>query len=226
MSIPANYHAKENSKGPENSPVIGDDWNIERVDFIHYAKSTKPPAAKTDTCYKLMGVKWPTTPVSYVINPTNPQGLLPDFVTSAVSTSAETWDDATGKELFNNAYATDDTVKYGVLDGKNAIVFGSYPQSGVIAVTSVWYDRRTKSIVEFDMLFDTDFVWGDGNANPSLMDLQNIATHELGHSVGLSDIYSGSCTAVTMYGYSDNGDIDKRTLEPADITGLQSMYWL
>jgi len=56
------------------------------------------------------------------------------------------------------------------------------------------------------------------------MDLQNIATHELGHAVGLNDIYSGSCSYVTMYGYSTEGDIGKRTLEQPDITGLQTMY--
>ena len=56
------------------------------------------------------------------------------------------------------------------------------------------------------------------------MDLQNIATHELGHGVGLADIYDTTCSAVTMYGYSNNGDIQKRTLEVPDIRGLQTLY--
>jgi len=84
--------------------------------------------------------------------------------------------------------------------------------------------KAGKKIVEFDMLFDTDFAWGNAEINSSLMDLQNIATHELGHAVGLNDIYSTSCSYVTMYGYSKEGDVEKRTLEQPDITGLQKIY--
>jgi len=199
--------------------------DIERVDFIHYYKAKGGGnSAKAASCYKLMGVKWGALPVSYVINPTNSQGLSVDFITATMSTSAETWDAATSKELFNNAFTTNNSVNYGVKDGVNAIAFGNYPQSGVIAVTSIWMDKRTKQIVEFDMLYDTDFSWGDATIDPLKMDLENIATHELGHAVGLSDLYTQSCSAVTMYGYSNNGDIAKRTLEQPDVTGLAAMY--
>ncbi len=224
MMIPANDKAKENAKAPEKSPVIGENWDLERVDFIHYAKPASPPAGKTETCYKLLGVKWTALPVNYVINPTNPQGLSEAFVNSAVSTSAETWDSATSSELFNNAYSINYNAKYGVQNYQNAIAFGDYPDNNVIAVTSIWYTRVGKKIVEFDQLYNTRFVWGDATVNPTKMDLQNIATHELGHAVGLDDIYSSSCSSVTMYGYSDNGEIQKRTLETPDIKGLQSLY--
>jgi hypothetical protein len=204
--------------------VIGDNWDLERVDFIHYAKPSSPSKPGTSTCYKLMGVKWSTLPVSYVINPSNPQGMAAESIVGAISASANTWDSATSKELFNDAYAIDYSAQYGVQDYVNAIAFGEYPDGNVIAVTSVWYTRVGKRIVEFDMLFNTGFVWGDATMDPGVMDLENIATHELGHSVGLSDIYTSSCSTVTMYGYSGNGDVQKRTLEQPDITGLQSMY--
>jgi len=80
-------------------------------------------------------------------------------------------------------------------------------------------------------MFDTDYTWGNAGltsetelGDTSVMDLQNIATHELGHGVGLADIYSSTCSAVTMYGYSDYGETQKRTLETPDITGLQTLY--
>ena len=225
MVIPANDNAKEHSQAPVHSPAIGANWDIERVDFVHYAKPSNPgKPSKTDTCYKLMGVKWAVTPVHYAINPENPQSLGQSFITNAISTSAETWDDATSKELAADTYGIDTSAQYGTYDSKNSIVFGSYPQSGVIAVTSIWYSKRAKQIVEFDMLFNTYYRWGDASANPYVMDLQNIATHEMGHAFGLSDIYSTSCTDVTMYGYSNNGETSKRTLEQPDITGLQAMY--
>ncbi|MDP3026842.1 MAG: matrixin family metalloprotease, partial [Nanoarchaeota archaeon] len=66
--------------------------------------------------------------------------------------------------------------------------------------------------------------WGNASSNTKVIDLQNIATHELGHGVGLADIYSTACSSVTMYGYSYYGDTEKRTLETPDITGLQTLY--
>lgn len=223
MLIPANENAKEHSQAPEHSEAIGDNWGLERVDFVHYARPSGG-SSKVDSCYKLMGVKWTSFPVSYAINPSNMQGLDEAFVTSAISSGAEAWDAATSKELLNDAYSVDYTAQYGVQDYKNSVVFGNYADSNAIAVTSVWYTRVGKRIVEFDMIFNTQFSWGDSTLNPSLMDLQNIATHEMGHSVGLSDIYSTSCTGVTMYGYSTEGDLQKRSLEQPDITGLQKMY--
>jgi len=202
---------------------------LDKITFIHYKDGTVKEVGKAvskETCYKLMGVKWSTLPVKYAINPTNTQGLPESFICSAVITSAETWDAATSKELFKN-YATcpiDYTAAYGVQDYKNAVTFGDYPTANVIAVTSVWYTRYGKQIVEFDQLYNTRFQWGDAEKNPAVMDLQNIATHELGHAVGLSDLYSPTCTAVTMYGYSNNGEIQKRTLEKPDVTGLRMLY--
>ncbi len=225
-SLPLNQHAKDNSKAPEHSPVIDSNWDLERIDFIHYAKpdNVGNPSKTSNSCYKLMGIKWNTLPVRYVINPVNSQGLDYSFIANAISTSAETWDSDTSKELFNDLYVIDASARYRVFDSKNSIVFGPYSDNNVIAVTSVWYTRAGKQIIEFDMLFNEYYIWGDAAIDPSVMDLQNIATHELGHSVGLDDIYTTTCSAVTMFGYSDEGDISKRTLEQPDITGLQKMY--
>jgi len=225
--IPANENAKENSRAPEHSPVIDDNWGLERVDFVHYAKpdgvgSNKKP--KRNVCYKLMGVKWKSTPVNYSINPTNTDGLSEEFVTQTVSTAAETWDAETTTELFNDNYVIDYSAQYGVQDYKNSIAFDTYPQANAIAVTSVWYTRKGKQIVEFDIVFNTNFDWGNADLDATKMDLQNIAVHELGHSVGLADIYTDPCSTVTMYGYSTEGETSKRTLGTADITGLESMY--
>ena len=228
MLIPADENGKENGNA-EISPVIGENWVIEnngliRIDFIHYVKPENPgKPGKTESCYKLMGVKWKSLPVNYVINPSN-SGLDESFVVSTISTSSEIWDSSTASELFNDAYGINYTATYGVQNFMNAIDFGDYPNDGVIAVTSVWYTPVGKQIVEFDMRFNTRFLWGDATINPAVMDLQNIATHELGHSVGLADIYSTTCGVVTMYGYSTEGETQKRSLETPDITGLQRLY--
>jgi len=208
---------------------------LDKITFIHYKDGTAKivgGAAKAPICYKLMGIKWNTLPVKYVINPTNPQGLSASLITSAISVSAETWDAFTSKELFNNVYEIDYSATWDdtpdKVDNKNEYVFGTYSDNNVIAVTNIWYTRFGKQIVDYDVLFNTYYTWKDcpiaGTDCSKAMDLQNIATHETGHGIGLSDIYTSSCSAVTMYGYSWYGDVGKRSLEQADITGLQKLY--
>lgn len=86
--------------------------------------------------------------------------------------------------------------------------------------------------MEWDQIYDdADFDWSEdctaedctilGNEK---MDFENIATHELGHSVGLDDLYEDKCSEQTMYGYADDGETKKRNLEAGDITGIQKLY--
>jgi hypothetical protein len=202
---------------------------VDKLTFIHYkdgkVKAEGKPA-KAPSCYKLLGLKWKSLPVSYVINP---NGYDQGFVVSAISASAAEWDSHTSASLFDgytvNYSATWDDSPSEV-DYMNEYVFGTYPDTNVIAVTNIWYTRFGKQIVDYDVLFNTYYTWADCTATncTSKMDLRNIATHETGHGLGLSDIYSSSCSAVTMYGYSNYGEIQKRTLEHPDIAGLQKIY--
>lgn len=241
--IPVNDKAKEKGRA-DNSPVIETDehWSLtspglEKIVFIHYKKGfAKPPWAgggdkspKESKCYEFLGrgVKWSELPVNYVIHPD-----LEAVVPGAIFTSAETWDAATGAELFSDSYVLDATATWDSdsPDGRNELLFGDYPQGGVIAVTVIWGyfsgPPQTRKIVEFDILFDTDWAWGDATVNPEVMDLQNIATHELGHGIGLGDLYETSCVDETMYGYSSYGETKKRDLNTGDITGVQELYGL
>ena len=225
--LPVVLAISNNSKLQENK---GPKEPLEKIEFIHWKKDFEKleiAKARTPSCYKFLTptkVKWKNLPINYVINPTNPQALPESFVISAIVNAAETWDANTSKELMNDVYTIDYTATYGVQDYVNAITFGNYPTEGVIAVTTVWYNPATKEIVEFDMMFDTDWIWGDATVDNTKMDLQNIATHEFGHAIGLDDVYNSACSEVTMYGYSDYGETKKRTLEQPDIKGLQTLY--
>jgi hypothetical protein len=242
--IPAAEKAKEVTKA-DNSPVIEktDDHlvltppGLEKIVFIHYKKGFAKPSwagggKKEAACYDFLGkwVKWKELPVSYVIDPDNSQGLTEDFIAQAIFAGAEEWDSWTGSELFNDNYSIvyDGSWDSDAPDGRNELLFGDYSQEGVIAVTVVWGyfsgPPDSREIIEFDVLFDTDYLWGDATIDSTKMDLQNIATHEIGHGAGLDDVYETDCSAVTMYGYSDYGETQKRTLEPPDITGIQELY--
>lgn len=209
-----------------------DSADIKKVEYaLYYKKSfsrlNNNGKIKSQTCYAFLSRKkviWKET-ASYVLNTNNPQGLSEDFIKSAIFNSAESWDSVTLKEIANDNVLVDPNTPYGKRDGKNVIVFGNnYSDPGVIAVTSVWYNTKTGTILEFDISFETDYQWGDAQVNPQLMDLQNIATHELGHAFGMGDVYKDECSLVTMYGYADYGEIQKRTLEEADIKGFQVLY--
>jgi hypothetical protein len=216
-----------NGKSDQSDPSTiieygkGKEAGLIKVIKIHYVKSIeKGKPSKTTTCYQLGGWKW-TTPITYTINP-NYGGLTPNFIVNAIQNADKTWDDKTSKTIFTSPVTG--AYPWNSYDGKNSISFGNYASSGVIAVTVTWYNRFTKVAVESDILFDTDFTWGDATTTPSVMDLQNIATHEIGHTLGLNDLYSSPCSPVTMYGYSGYGETQKRTLETPDITGLQKIY--
>ncbi|MFQ5406513.1 MAG: matrixin family metalloprotease [Candidatus Micrarchaeia archaeon] len=218
-------------KGPK------DKGPLEKIEIVHYEKGhAKPPWAggggkgkgKTK-CYAFIAkdAKWKTVP-SYAINPFNVFNLSESFVTSTVSKSAEVWDAASSGELFSDSYSVDYVVQAGSLDGVNAISWGQYPQDGVIAVTTIWGyfggKPSTREIVEFDLLFDNDFEWGNADLDPLKMDLENIAVHELGHGLGLADLYESACLDETMYGYSSEGEISKRDLNSGDVQGIQKLY--
>jgi hypothetical protein len=205
---------------------------LEQVTILHYKKGFEksqalPGKAQPVSCTKYLGkgLKWQTTPISLVINP-NYAGLDATFITSTIMAGATEWDSHTGANLFG-PYLIDNTANWdSTPDKRNELSFGNYSTANVIAVTRIWSSSlgKTKRIVEFDIMFDTDFAWGDASANPALMDLQNIATHEIGHGLGLADLYSTACYSQTMYGYSTEGDTDGRTLESGDIKGIQTLY--
>lgn len=123
-------------------------------------------------------------------------------------------------------------------DGKNveAWTTGFGRNSNIIALTITWYSNskiqsndgvpRFKAL-ESDCWYNSYFNWriasdGDTSTSKNTFDLQTISLHELGHTLGLDDLYSASNSNKVMYGYND-GSV-KRTLTANDTAGLQKLY--
>ncbi len=190
-----------------------------------------PPQDDDCKCYDFMskGAKWKTVE-PYVINPSNNQGLNEGAIVNNFASDIEKWESAAGKDIIGSGTVTDDLLFADTIypDNLNEVYFGSISQPGVIAVTIVWgifsAPPPRRQLVEWDQIYNQDdFDWSlTGEAGK--MDFESIATHELGHSVGLDDLYTSTCFEQTMYGYAENGETKKRTLECGDINGVSGLY--
>jgi hypothetical protein len=190
----------------------------------------EPPPADA-SCYGFLskGAKWKTLE-PYVVNPVNTVGLNETFVVENFALDVDKWESAASMDILGEGSMTAtplvaDTVSP---DGANEVYFGSIDDDGAIAITIVWGifngPPPMRELVEWDQVYDqVDFGWSS-LGEPGLMDFESLATHELGHSVGMGDLYTPECSEQTMYGYAAYGETKKRTLEAGDIAGVQELY--
>lgn len=122
----------------------------------------------------------------------------------------------------------DTRAKRARLDKVNAILWKKMGRS-TLGATFVWYVRQSGEIMEVDTVFNKRHPWAvfpdspECQSDPEAYDLQNVATHEFGHWVGLDDLYDDSAKDLTMYGFSAGGEIKKRSLGTGDITGKNEL---
>ena len=176
----------------------------------------------TRPTHGLLGWRW-VVPYSARVDPANPSGLPPAGVLSAFQASLDAWDAATGAEIAGAVALGGAGAAAGALDGANQ--FGWKPlSSGTIAVTITWYAPTiARPALESDAAYNANYAWRlDGSAGG--YDLQHIATHEVGHTFGLADLYDSADSCLTMYGYGSTGQTHARTLGEGDVVGLRKLY--
>lgn len=174
--------------------------------------------------YSLMGVSW--TSLSINIKVDSESNTANSGFYTAISDAVYEWDSHTEATLVSKVTlsASNLDADTSAPDYVNEVLFGIISDDRVIAQTTVWYNSYTKAIVDFDIVFNVHFSWGDAKTNSAVMDIQNIATHELGHGFGLGDLYQRKWSDQTMYGYASLGETMKRTLASGDIAGIQALY--
>jgi len=192
---------------------------------------------ESSTCFSYItkGAKWRAEELWTISTDNAPAGIdVSGILVNAVDQWEDTDDDdtTTNNEIMGTLvtpFNGDVSTIGNSMNDKNEVAFGDIDENGVIAATWVW---RTVSgppsqryIAEWDQVYDVvSFSWtNDGTNNPGSMDFDNIATHEVGHAVGMGHPDS-TCTLETMYAYASNGEIIKRDLYTGDIAGVNGLY--
>lgn len=218
-----------------------------------YAPAKPPWAGGPDedgeVCeYKYRRIHWNENdlPVNYLVNLTAYESETPfdgSFL-DGIQAAFQTWE-ADDSSCMDFDYDVS-TYEYGLtdeLDSKrdylNTVSWMNISPRwpGAIAVAVIWYYVNTKEIIEADTILNSDpeFAWaqtasGDPDNDTMVdtdsydVDVQNINTHEAGHWLMLEDLYDADAEEHTMYGYSADCELKKRTLDCGDRDGIRRIY--
>jgi hypothetical protein len=191
--------------------------------------------------YKLAGWRWADNPniQLYVKSDRYLSGerLTSSEAKNAISAAAETWDDATGQELFNDNVIVSSRLNTDRYDYKNVHAWKYIPSSALAYARTYYYPSRLvvgadgKSYykaVESDVCYNTRYSWSTSGTDGTpyrggAIDVQTVALHELGHTAGLGDIYGTELAADSSQIMNLYNDI-QRTLGAGDTEGIQKLY--
>lgn len=215
------------------------------------AASTIPSAGGSYSSFRLMGYRWNKLDpqIQLYLNPTNmPADLTSTSSQDAISNAANTWDNAVGSNLFKdtntvivdeNKVVDDPFSSSPKKDGYNVHGWKSFGNS-FVALNRWWTDGTRNNgyynIIESDTWYNLDYGWTTDLSTAettSKMDLQSVALHELGHCIGLGDLYSTTYGGVLPPTDARTRDFDQvmnlyngpqRLLGNGDITGAQTLY--
>jgi len=189
-------------------------------------------------------LRWNSAQVSYVIDPSVEEHVSGG--TAAAAKAVGGWSRAGGGPLLSTSVGPGGA-KPG-LDGQNSVIFAPYgfaPAGQALAVTVTSYDDSSGAIVDSDIVINgiyafavlnpsahpargTEAVSTDGSSDDgdslrsTPFDLVHVASHEVGHTLGLADEKEDSSSL--MYGYTMPDDPSVRAPSSDDIQGVDSLY--
>jgi hypothetical protein len=178
-------------------------------------------------------IKWSTGdfPVSYYINQNGTPDCPNEF--TAIQNAFQTWENEC-RSFLDYTYAGTTNRTTPIQDGYNVCYWyeSNWPYgSNIIAICHYWYTYwyhgsyiDSVRLDEFDISFNgVNYTWSS-SGEAGKMDVENVTAHEAGHSFGLADLYAVADSQKTMYGYINNGETKKRTLEQDDRDGIAYLY--
>ena len=166
---------------------------------------------------------WASTSVSWYLNSAGAgDGLTFNQTQSAVSSAYSAWQSvSTATITFSYSGSTSSewavdgkNVHFWAEDGDDIYDYIDYTVAGVTIVSI----NQNEEFTDVDIVYNgDDYAWKvDGTS----MDIQSIATHEIGHKIGL---HHSDVTSSTMYGRY-HGPTSMRSLESDDEVGVSFLY--
>lgn len=204
--------------------------------------SVVPTSAYLKFGYSIAGrsvvLRWPDgRPVNYTVGTRGTGGVSPSDFREAVTRAFATWEAVpTSTVRFTPAGQSDREPSDN--DGVTLLAFDSRPElDRTLGATSYTVDLATGELLEADVFFNAAFPWSvQTGGQAGRYDLQSIATHEIGHLLGLGHSALGEtemlgtgrrviAAGAVMFPIAFSpGNIDGRTLRPDDIAGVSDIY--
>jgi hypothetical protein len=177
-------------------------------------------AATSISAYVLNGPKWGTDQVPYYINPVNADMSEADAI-AAVQAGALNWT-AQSNAAISMYYMGRTSGSSLIKNNKNEVFFRASSAGSMAAEVYWWYDSSYR-LIEADMVFyDGGFKFFPGGSGCSGgVYLEDIATHEFGHVLGLGH---SSVSAASMYPKVSWCSTATRSLDGDDLAGIEKLY--
>jgi MYXO-CTERM domain-containing protein len=184
-------------------------------------------AADADA-YGLTGSKWSTSsiPVAWYLNENGSSDLGMDATEAAVQASFDTWQAVDCCAIaFSYRGPTGQVADVERSDDSNVVSWNETNfthGASAIAITSMWSSGRG-TMSESDIECNGQYMSWDTRGSGGNVDTQSILTHEIGHFLGLGDLYDGAHSSSTMYGIYSGGT-GSRSLAEDDMAGCRAIY--
>lgn len=215
--------------------IMGTDMLMERGTLLAGPDYTED-GGRVDA-YRLLGYRWNTKnpELKWVLKNDAilaAEGLSTTDIKNAMEAAANSWDEASSQNLFadSNMVTLDPTVAPDKFNKINTISWQPFQtKCNVIAYARTYYygNRRVDgygTAIESDLVFNADKKWRVDSSNSKDIDVQSVALHEMGHTLGLADIYGIEQyrydTDQVMHYYSH----EKRKLGNGDKTAIWKLY--
>jgi hypothetical protein len=167
--------------------------------------------------------KWASSPVTFYVNPTN-NDVSASAASTAVQYAMNVWNTQSQSSFrFQYGGTANDTTSRN--DNRNVLIFRNATNGSSIGTTYSWWDSNNRLLDSDIIIWDAGFNFFTGSSGCGLVSnaayLEDIATHELGHSLGLNHSSYSDATMYPSYGYCS---MAVRTLASDDIAGARALY--
>ncbi len=187
---------------------------------------------------RVVPLHWSQLPVRYFITNRDVPSVAAPQLQTAVASAFSAWTSLSTAQLsaqfagFTDANPVNN-------DGVTVIGFDAHPElDRVLGATTHAIDAITGNVLESDIFLNSSFPWSVATAGAAgRYDVQSIATHEIGHLLGLSHSAIGETNlradgtravvgkGTVMFPIAfPPGNIADRALKPDDAVGMSSIY--